>query len=250
MRAATGRQIFFDRVAEGLLAFFYPEAPRRLALTSVSEDPAVPKGDLLSLARALCRDPFSGSRKYSDNSYGDTGFATDGYSSHPRWRGGKEFIRMCDLVERNNLPARHYRHCTLPRQLLAIFQRCCTIPVSSRILSPMLCPIIASPFCTGSAMLIDLGSHFSSGRASSHFGCRSYALCIYSGSNRRSTGNVTHRLPGPFGQRWRGRNGATPATRADQCDAAGRYVEGSNSRIPGFTAILRFRDPLAARRGR
>jgi hypothetical protein len=55
MRAATGRQIFFDRVAEGLLTFFYPAAPRRLGLTSPREGPGVPDGDLLSLARALCR---------------------------------------------------------------------------------------------------------------------------------------------------------------------------------------------------
>jgi hypothetical protein len=55
MRAATGRQIFFDKVAEGLLTFFYPAAPHRLGLRSLREGRGLLHGDLLSLACALCR---------------------------------------------------------------------------------------------------------------------------------------------------------------------------------------------------
>lgn len=54
MRSATGKVIFFDRVAEGLQSFFGGPMPKRLGLTA-SDPRFVPEADLKALARALCR---------------------------------------------------------------------------------------------------------------------------------------------------------------------------------------------------
>ncbi|XUM21890.1 phosphoribosyltransferase-like protein [Bradyrhizobium oligotrophicum S58] len=53
MKAAVGRLIFFDKLAEGLDTSFYHGIPRNLALSWSSQN--VPASDMLSLARAICR---------------------------------------------------------------------------------------------------------------------------------------------------------------------------------------------------
>jgi hypothetical protein len=55
MRAAIGRLLFFDKLAEGMQTFFAETTPRQLALYTNSPQTNVPEVDLKSLARALCR---------------------------------------------------------------------------------------------------------------------------------------------------------------------------------------------------
>lgn len=55
MRIATGRLIFFDKIAEGLQSFWTPEFPKRICLSLEHQGQKVPIADLRSLAEAVCR---------------------------------------------------------------------------------------------------------------------------------------------------------------------------------------------------
>jgi hypothetical protein len=55
MRAATGRLLFFDRLAEGMQTSLIGGVPPRIALHTRAPGATVPDIDLKSLARALCR---------------------------------------------------------------------------------------------------------------------------------------------------------------------------------------------------
>lgn len=74
MRVATGRQIFFDKIAEGLQMFWASDAPKRTALSQNPSGASVPDSDIRSLASALCRlhspsmDSIQ-SIRWSDNSW-------------------------------------------------------------------------------------------------------------------------------------------------------------------------------------
>lgn len=55
MRVATGQQIFFDKIAEGLQVFWASDPPKRIGLSQNPAGVVVPDADIRLLARALCR---------------------------------------------------------------------------------------------------------------------------------------------------------------------------------------------------